>query len=200
MSVEVVKNWRSQFVTSKPSKETLKDSSMQELIPIDRIESKIFIIRDQKVMLDRDLAELYEVETRALNQAVNRNIARFPDDFMFALTRKEIMRISQIVISLKFSKSVYAFTEQGVAMLSSVLKSERAIQVNIQIMRAFTKLRGMLASYEELKKIIIDLAEKHDEDVTFIFMELDRLNKLLELKDPRRRIGFKKDNQGLSNE
>lgn len=187
-------------MTSKPSKETLKDSSMQELIPIDRIESKIFIIRDQKVMLDRDLAELYEVETRALNQAVNRNIARFPDDFMFALTRKEIMRISQIVISLKFSKSVYAFTEQGVAMLSSVLKSERAIQVNIQIMRAFTKLRGMLASYEELKKIIIDLAEKHDEDVTFIFMELDRLNKLLELKDPRRRIGFKKDNQGLSNE
>lgn len=182
------------------NKETLKDSCMQELIPIDRIESKIFIIRGQKVMLDRDLAELYEVETRYLNQAVNRNIARFPDDFMFVLTRKEIMRISQIVISLKFSKSVYAFTEQGVAMLSSVLKSERAIQVNIQIMRAFTKLRGMLASYEELKKIIIDLAEKHDEDVTFIFMELDRLNKLLELKDPSRRIGFKKDNQGLSDE
>lgn len=104
------------------------------------------------------------------------------------------------MISLKFSKSVYAFTEQGVAMLSSVLKSERAIQVNIQIMRAFTKLRGMLVSYEELKQAIIDLAKKHDEDVTYIFMELDRLNRILELKEPKRQIGFKRDNQGASNE
>ncbi len=97
-------------------------------------------------MLDRDLSELYEVETRVLNQAVTRNIERFPEDFMFSLTREEIIGISQIVISfgIKFSKSVRCFTEQGVAMLSSVLRSKRAIQVNIQIMRAFTQLRQML--------------------------------------------------------
>ncbi|MBU1486546.1 ORF6N domain-containing protein, partial [bacterium] len=117
-------------------------------------EGKILLIRGQKIILDRDLAELYEVETRVLNQAVRRNIKRFPEDFMFQLTREEIMRISQIVISLKFSKSVFAFTEQGVAMLSSVLNSERARQVNIQIMRAFTKLRRMLASNEDLRRKI----------------------------------------------
>lgn len=104
---------------------------MNQLIPIEKIESKIFIIRDQKVMLDKDMAELYGVETRVLNQAVKRNINRFPEDFMFALNRDEILRISQFVISLKFSKNVLVFTEQGVAMLSSVLNSERAILVNI---------------------------------------------------------------------
>jgi hypothetical protein len=107
------------------------------------IEQKIFLIRGQKVMLDRDLAQLYGVETRVLNQAVRRNIDRFSADFMFSLTRDEIMRISQFVISstqirnetLKFAKSVLAFTEQGVAMLSTVLNSKRAIEVNILIMR-----------------------------------------------------------------
>ena len=110
------------------------------LIPVERIERSILLIRGQKVMLDRDLARLYGVETRVLNQAIRRNIDRFPEDFMFRLTREEIMRISQFVISsvhpgvktLKFSKSVMAFTEHGVAMLSSVLSSKRAIQVNIR--------------------------------------------------------------------
>ena len=102
-------------------------------------------------MLDRDLAGLYGVETRALNQAVKRNIERFPSDFMFELTREEVMRISQIVISsespdIKYSTRVFAFTEQGVAMLSGVLKSPRSVEVNIAIMRTFVKLRQMLES------------------------------------------------------
>jgi hypothetical protein len=106
------------------------------LVPAERIEKSILLIRGQKVMLDKDLADLYGVETRALNQAVRRNMERFPKDFMFVLTREEIMRISQNVTSsrIKYSKKVHAFTEQGVAMLSSVLKSRRAIEVNISIM------------------------------------------------------------------
>jgi hypothetical protein len=176
---------------------------MQELIPVERIESKIFIFRGQKVMLDRDLAMLYEVTTSNLNKAVKRNIERFSEDFMFKLTKEEFQNLIFHFGTSSWGgvrKMPYAFTEQGVAMLSSVLKSDKAIKVNIQIMRAFTKLRGMLVSYEELKQAIIDMAKKHDEDVTYIFMELDRLNRILELKDPRRRIGFKKDNQGPSNE
>ena len=174
---------------------------MKEIIPIERIESKIFTIRNQKVMLDRDLAMLYEVTTSNLNKAVKRNIDRFPEDFMLRLNKEEFQNLIFHFGTSSWGgvrKMPYAFTEQGVAMLSSVLKSNIAIQVNIQIMRAFTKLRGMLVSYEELKQAIIDLAKKHDEDVTYIFMELDRLNRILELKDPRKRIGFKKDNNGAS--
>lgn len=117
-------------------------------VPIERIERAIYLIRGEKVMLDRDLAGLYGVETRVLNQSVRRNIDRFPDDFMFELTRDEIQGISQFVTSseLKFSKRVTVFTEQGVAMLSSVLRSKRAVAVNIEIMRAFVRLRRMLAS------------------------------------------------------
>src|SRR6266704_3171964 len=105
-------------------------------------------------MLDRDLAELYEVETRVLNQAVGRNRERFPSDFAFGLTREEIMEISQTVTSssLRFSKRVTVFTEQGVAMLSSILRSKRAISVNIEIMRAFVKLRQMLKSNTALSR------------------------------------------------
>src|SRR5437016_7031264 len=129
----------------------MKQSS---LIPVERIERAIYLIRGEKVMLDRDLAALYEVETRALNQAVGRNRDRFPPDFMFELTREEILGISQIVTSsnLKFSKRVTAFTEQGVAMLASILRSKRAVLVNIQIMRAFVRLRQMLASNAELSR------------------------------------------------
>src|SRR5208283_366816 len=125
---------------------------MKELIPVEIIEKKIYLIRGHKVMLDRDLAELYGVETRVLNQAVRRNLDRFPEDFMFALTRDEIMNLSQIVISsrIKHAPNVFVFTEQGVAMLSGVLNSERAIQVSIAIMRTFVKLREMLSSNKEL--------------------------------------------------
>jgi len=124
------------------------------VIPIERVQQVIYLIRGQKVMLDRDLAQLYGVETRSLNQAVRRNAERFPADFMFELTREEIMRISQFVISseLKFSKNVFAFTQEGVAMLSGVLRSERAVHVNIAIMRAFVRLREAMASSKEFAR------------------------------------------------
>ena len=127
----------------------MKSSS---LIPVERIEKAIYLIRGEKVMLDRDLAALYEVETRVLNQAVGRNRTRFPPDFMFELTREGITGISQFVTSsnLKFSKRVSVFTEQGVAMLSSVLRSQRA-SVNIEVMRAFVRLRRLLASKHRLR-------------------------------------------------
>ena len=144
----------------------------QKLAPSPEIiAGKIYFLRGQKVMLDRDLAELYGVETRVLNQAVTRNADRFPDDFMFPLSRAEIESISQIVISskIKFSKNVRAFTEQGVAMLSSVLRSKRAIQVNIQIMRTFTQLRNMLAGHEDLKRKIEAMEKKYDEHFRIVF-------------------------------
>ncbi len=125
---------------------------MNQIIPIEIVEQKIFMIRGYKVMIDGDLAMLYGVETRVLNQAVRRNIDRFPEDFMFSLTRQEIRDLSQLVISLKIkhSPSVFAFTEQGVTMLSGVLKSKRAVKVNIQIMRTFVKLRQILLLIKNL--------------------------------------------------
>ena len=166
---------------------------MESLIPIEVIERKILLIHGKKVLLDRDLAELYGVETRVLNQAVQRNIRRFPDDFMFALTREEIMRISQIVISsdIKFSKRVHAFTEQGVAMLSSVLNSERAIEVNILIMRAFVKLREMIASHKDLSRRLDDLEKKYDAQFKVVFEAIRELMKPPKLPDvPNKKIGF----------
>jgi len=172
---------------------------MKALIPIEVIERKIYLIRSQKVMLDRDLAELYGVETRVLNQAVRRNIDRFPEDFMFSLTRDEIMRISQIVISsehskiktLKFSKSVMAFTEQGVAMLSSVLNSKRAILVNIEIMRAFVRLRQMLASNAELARKLNALEKKYDAQFKVVFDAIRQL--MTPPQKPGRKIGFRRE-------
>ena len=133
------------------------------VVPFERIVTAIYVFRGLKVMLDRDLAALYGVETRALTQAVKRNRSRFPADFMFELTREEIMRISQSVTSsagLKYAKTVHAFTEQGVAMLSSVLNSPRAIEVNIAIMRAFVRLREFLLSQVKLAKRLRHL--EHD--------------------------------------
>ena len=162
-------------------------------IPVERIEKAILLVRGQKVMLDRDLAVLYGVETRVLNQAVRRNIKRFPLDFMFELTREEIMRISQIVISseIKYSRRVHAFTEQGVAMLSSVLNSERAIEVNIAIMRVFVRLREMMGTHKELAFKLVELEERlegHDEQIRSIFEAIRQL--MTPLEPPRKRIGF----------
>jgi len=162
-------------------------------IPVERIERAILLVRGQKVLLDRDLAVLYGVETRALNQAVRRNIKRFPPDFMFELTREEIMRISQTVISseIKYSKRVHAFTEQGVAMLSSVLKSERAIEVNIAIMRVFVRLREMMATHKELALKLRELESRiqdHDKQIVAIF---EAIRQLMTPPDrPKKRIGF----------
>ena len=164
------------------------------LLPQETIESKIFFLRGKRVMLDRDLAILYGVETRALNQAVRRNMRRFPEDFMFQLTKEEMESWkSQIVISnrekMGLRRRPYAFTEQGVAMLSSVLNSDRAIQVNIQIMRTFTKLREMLMAHKDLKRKIEDMEKKYDYQFKIVF---DAIKQLLEPPtEPKSKIGFR---------
>lgn len=165
---------------------------VSSLIPYEKIESKIYLLRGKKVMLDLDLAELYKVMTGTLNQAVKRNKKRFPEDFMFQLTkeeRDEVITICYNLKKLKFSPSLpYAFTEQGVAMLSSVLNSERAINVNIQIMRTFTKLREMIEGNKELKLKIEDLEKKYDKQFQIVF---DAIKRLIEPEiKPKRRIGF----------
>ena len=168
----------------------------EPLVPVEVIEGRILLIRGQKVMLDRDLAMLYGVETRALNQAVRRNRDRFPQDFMLQLTREEILRISQSVISsahpqvktLKFSKSVMAFTEHGVAMLSSVLNSPRAVQVNIEIMRTFAKLRKIILQHKDLARRLDELEKKYDAQFKVVF---DAIRQLMAPPAPKRRpIGF----------
>jgi ORF6N domain len=161
------------------------------LIPAERIQNSIYLIRGERVMLDRDLAALYEVETRVLNQAVRRNRERLPDDFMFELTREEIAGISQIVTSsgIKFSKRVTAFTEEGVAMLSTVLRSKRAIQVNVEIMRAFVRLRQMLTSNNELSRRLDDLEDKYDDQFKVVFDAIRQLMAPAHLT--RRQIGFR---------
>ena len=174
------------------------------LIPMERIEKAIYLLRGQKVMLDRDLAELYGVETRVLNQAVRRNIERFPEDFMFTLTREEIMRISQTVISsatdgrgdLKYSRSVPAFSEYGIAMHSSVLNSSSAIQVNIQIMRTFGRLREMIASNAELARRLDDLEQKYDAQFRVVF---DAIRQMMQPEEKgRKEIGFRVEEGGAA--
>ncbi len=177
-------------------------------IPDERIISRIFLVRGKKVMIDRDLAELYGVETRVLNQAVKRNIDRFPADFMFQLNKKEtdiwksqfVMPNlkSQIVISKQNKagqgwggrrKPPLVFTEQGVAMLSSVLNSKRAIQVNIEIIRTFTKLRELLMTNKELREKVESMERKYDTKLQAIFEVLKQL--LTEEAKPKDQIGFK---------
>lgn len=168
----------------------MKEAS--ELVPEGVIETRIFLIRGHKVLLSTHLAALYWIETRVLMQAVKRNLDRFPADFIFSLTREEIQRISQFVTSLKYSKAVYAFTEQGVAMLSSVLNSPQAIQMNIAIMRAFVKLRQILSTHKDLAAKLEQLErkiEKHDEDIHAIFEAIRRL--MAPPPEPSKRgIGF----------
>jgi len=165
---------------------------MKTLIPVEVIERRILLIRGQKVMLSVHLAELYDVETRALNQAVKRNISRFPEDFMFQLNTSEAEQlVSQNVIPHKkyFGGSLpYAFTEQGVAMLSSVLNSETAIKVNIEIMRAFVRLRRMLASHADLARKLEALEKKYDAQFKVVF---DAIRQLMATPEPKKRpIGF----------
>ena len=162
------------------------------IIPIERIERKIYIIRGEKVMLSHDLAKLYEVEHRTLNQAVQRNIDRFPDDFIFQLDDEEWKSLrSQIVTLKRGAHSKYppaAFTEQGVAMLSSVLRSERAVKVNIEIMRAFVKLRALLASHEDLRKKIESMEQKYDDQFLDVF---DAIREFTAPPKSSRHIGFR---------
>jgi len=166
------------------------------LIPEKVIEHKIFMIRGHKVMLDKDLAMLYGVSVKRLNEQVRRNLKRFPDDFMFLLTRQEVINLrSQIATSSWGGRRYvpYAFTEQGVAMLSGILNSNRAIQVNIAIMRAFVKLRQILSMNKELAYKLAELerkVEKHDENIQAIFEAIRKLMAPPPIK-PKPQIGFK---------
>jgi hypothetical protein len=159
----------------------------------DEIEQSIRLIRGQRVMLDSDLAELYGVETRTLIQAVQRNIGRFPDDFMFRLSRDEFVDLrSQSVISSRWGGRrypPYAFTEQGVAMLSSVLGSERAVGVNIEIMRTFVRVRSLLADHKDLARRMDELERRYDGQFSVVF---DAIRQLITPPDAgrRRRLGF----------
>jgi hypothetical protein len=166
---------------------------MQSLIPAERVEKAILFLRGEKVMLSTDLATLYDVEPRALIQAVKRNRERFPPDFMFQLTKTEFADLkSQIVISSwggARRATPYAFTENGVAMLSSVLNSERAIRVNVEIMRTFTRLRRLLASHAQLARKLDALEKKYDAQFKIVFDAIRQL--MTPPPEPKRgRIGF----------
>ncbi len=170
-------------------------------IPDEIVLNKIYYIRDQKVMLDFDLAELYAVENRALKQAIKRNNRRFPEDFMFQLTKEEwqelITNCDKFPQNLKHSPvTPLAFTEQGVTMLSCILNSEHAIHINIQIIRVFTRIRQMLLDNSalrlEIEKIKSKL-DKHDKNIQIVFHYLDELMSQKAVPAPRKRIGYKSD-------
>ena len=167
---------------------------MNDLVPSEKIEKRIFLLRGQKVMLDADLAELYGVETGALKRAVKRNRERFPEDFMFPFTFQEvgILRCQNGISSWGGHRFLpYAFTEQGVAMLSSVLKSKRAVQVNIEIMRAFVKLREMLASHKDLALKLAEMEKKYDSQFKVVFDAIRELMTPIEPPPKPSRIGFR---------
>lgn len=178
------------------------------IVPIERIEQRIFLLRGQKVMLSPHLAELYGVAPKVLIQAVKRNAERFPADFMFQLTLQEVARLRSQIVTLKNPTSgrsrsqivtlkrgqhikhlPYAFTEQGVAMLSSVLRSKRAIQVNVEIMRSFVRLRQLLASHADLAQKLEELEKKYDAQFKIVFDAIRQL--MSEPVRPRREIGFR---------
>ena len=165
------------------------------------ISDKIFYIRNQKVMFDKDLAMLYDIETKALNQAVKRNISRFPEDFMFQLTEIEFQSSRSQIVTLNKGRGSnvkylpYVFTEYGVLMLSSVLKSEKAIQTNIQIMRIFAKIKQMLTDNTEMKIDILQIQKKlenHDKNIELVFSYIDELTEKKTVEKPRNKIGYKK--------
>lgn len=175
----------------------------KSLVPDELIMNKIYLIRGQKVMLDNDLAELYAVETRRLNEQVKRNIERFPDDFMFQLESGELENLKSQIATSRWGgrrKLPFAFTEHGVLMLSSVLNSERAIKVNIQIMRIYTRLRQMLLLQKDILIRLDQIEQKlsgHDDNILLIFeylRQLEQARQQQEEQSQRKRIGFRPDN------
>lgn len=172
---------------------------MKDLIPQEVVEKRIFIIRGQKVMMDRDLSELYGVTTRNLKRQVRRNIHRFPEEFMFQLTETEWNELVPIWHQFKTRKHSYvqpfAFTEHGVAMLASVLNSERAVKISIIIIKTFVKLREVIATHKELAHKLGELErkfEKHDAEIQSIFEAIRQLM-APPPTPPKRRIGFKEE-------
>jgi hypothetical protein len=165
------------------------------IVPIERIEKQILHIRGQNVMLDSDLAELYGVETKALVQAVKRNLERFPNDFMFQLNKEEFDALRSQIVTSKGRGGrrylPYVFTEQGVAMLSSVLNSKRAIEVNITIMRAFVRLRSLMATHKDLARKLDEMEKKYDAQFKVVFDAIRQL--MTPSEKPRHPIGFRVD-------
>ncbi len=174
-----------------------KLSKQTAVVPVERIVRAILLVRGHKVILSTDLATLYDVAPRALVQAVKRNIERFPDDFLFQLTKEEveILKSQSVISSLSnwggVRSAPYAFTEQGVAMLSSVLRSPRAVAVNIEIMRAFVRLRQMLATHAELAAKLNALERKYDGHFKVVFDAIRQLMAPTESSKSKRRIGFR---------
>jgi hypothetical protein len=168
-------------------------ATKRAIIPTERIEGHIFLIRGEKVMLSTHLAQLYDVEPRALVQAVKRNLERFPEDFMFQLSAKEFADLKSQIVTSSWGgvrrAAPYAFTEQGVAMLSSVLHGDRAVMVNIEIMRAFVRLRQMLATHADLARKLAALEKRYDAQFKVVF---DAIRELMSPAEPtrKRRIGF----------
>ncbi|SHG51910.1 ORF6N domain-containing protein [Flavobacterium defluvii] len=171
------------------------------LLSEETISNKIYFIRGQKVMMDSDLASLYDVETKRLNEQVKRNLSRFPEDFMFQLTENEYNSLRSQIATLKKGRGEHqkylpsVFTEHGILMLSSVLKSDKAIQTNIQIMRIFTKVRQMLFDTTEIKVDILQIQKKlenHDKNIELVFSYLDELTEKKENESERVKIGYKK--------
>ena len=172
--------------------------SQNLIISEETISDKIYFIRNQKVMLDRDLATLYGIENKRLNEQVKRNSSRFPEDFMFQLTQIEFQNLKSQIATSSWGgsrKLPFAFTEHGVLMLSSVLNSDKAIQTNIQIMRIFTKVRQMLLDTTNLKIDIMQIQKKlenHNKNIELVFSYLDELTDKKENTKPRTKIGYKK--------
>ena len=170
----------------------------QSLLSEETISNKIYFIRNQKVMLAFDLATLYNVETKRLNEQVKRNSSRFPEDFMFQLTESEFENLKSQIATSSWGGSrtlPFAFTEHGILMLSSILKSDKAIQTNIQIMRIFTKVRQMLQDTTEIKVDILQIQKKlenHDKNIELVFSYLDELTEKKEIESERVKIGYKK--------
>ena len=169
----------------------------QSLLTEETISNKIYFIRNQKVMLASDLAMLYDVETKRINEQVKRNSSRFPEDFMFQLTESEFENLKSQIATSSWGGSrtlPFAFTEHGILMLSSVLKSDKAIQTNIQIMRIFTKVRQMLLDTTEIKVDILQIQKKlenHDKNIELVFSYLDELTEKKDNESERVRIGYK---------
>lgn len=189
---------RNNFYTMSKDKQSLITQKLT--IPAQLIERRIYLIRGEKVMLDEDLAELYQVETKMLNRAVKRNLDRFPQDFMFELSKEEYESLRYQIGTSKGKGGrryiPYAFTEQGIAMLSSVLNSKRAIQVNIAIMRAFVQFRKLMADNEKLARQVAELEKttsKHSIEITSIFEAIKKLIKAqVPIDEPnKKRIGFR---------
>ena len=169
-----------------------KLTAKQALIEYEIVVAKIAVVRGQRVMFAQDLAELYGVETKVLMQAVRRNIDRFPEDFLFQLTNQEFTNLRSQIVTSSWGGTRYlpfAFTEQGVAMLSSVLRSKRAVAVNIEIMRAFVRMRALIDGNRALAKKINDLEQKYDKQFKVVFQAIYDLMDGRE-KKPKRKIGF----------